>query len=113
MGSKDWGEEWLLAHTLLYTLKRLDMRAGTQGPLQFHQVKDEAFVVHSGRVEVDHDDGTGHLVTRSVGPGEGYHIPPRTVHRVRALVDTVMYEASTPHFDDRVNCEAEYDGDAR
>lgn len=84
------------------------MRAGASGPLQYHQSKDEAFVVHSGAVMVSHDDGTGRLTHVEVGPGGGFHIPPGTPHKVTAIEDTVMYEASTPVFDDRVNVAVEY-----
>jgi mannose-6-phosphate isomerase-like protein (cupin superfamily) len=107
LGPKDWGSELLVAHTPQYTGKVMHMRAGASGPLQYHEHKDETFYLVSGRAQVTFDVG-GKLVTRSMRPGQSYHIPPGAVHRVAAVTDCVMFEASTPHFEDRVNVEDRY-----
>jgi quercetin dioxygenase-like cupin family protein len=41
-------------------------------------------------------------------PGAAFRIRPGTVHRIRALEDTVMLEVSTPHLDDVVRLEDQY-----
>ncbi len=109
LGPKDWGTELLVAHTPLYTGKVLSMRAGTSGPLQYHERKDETFHLYKGTAQVEFvtQDGTLHSV--AMGAGESYHIPPGAIHRVRAISDCVFFEASNPVFEDRVNVEAEYD----
>lgn len=43
-----------------------------------------------------------------IGPGEAFHYPPGTVHRVTALEDTTILEVSTPHLDDVVRLEDAY-----
>lgn len=107
LGPKEWGTELLVAHTAHYTGKVMHMRAGASGPLQYHEQKDETFYLVSGRANVTFDVD-GQLVTRRMRAGESYHIPPGTVHRVAAVTDCVMFEASTPHFEDRVNVEDRY-----
>ena len=102
LGPKLWGREMLVAHTPLYTLKVLYMRAGHSGPLQYHQKKDEAFHLLSGKAVVEWQDTDGTFKTNVMREGESYHIPPGAVHRVEAIEDCVFVEASNPVFDDRV-----------
>lgn len=108
IGPKPWGEELLLAHTRHYTLKRLTYLAGASGALQHHVEKDEAFHLHSGAAWVDSDDGHGQIVREKMRPGQTFHIPPGAPHRFTAITDCVVFEASTPHFDDRVDDSARY-----
>lgn len=109
LGSKEWGSEVLVAQTDQYIGKVLTMRAGTSGPLQYHQFKDETFHLWAGKAEVTMDIG-GKLVTRPMRAGESYHVPPGAVHRVKAITPCIFFEASTPVFDDRVNCDDRYSG---
>ncbi len=107
LGPKDWGQELLVAETPFYIGKVLTMRGGCSGPLQYHERKNETFHLYSGRAELTTDVG-GQLVTRPMRSGQSYHVPPGTVHRVKALTTCVFFEASTPVFDDRVNVEDRY-----
>jgi quercetin dioxygenase-like cupin family protein len=43
-----------------------------------------------------------------IAPGEAYHFPPGTVHRVTAVEDTRILEVSTPQLDDVVRLEDNY-----
>lgn len=98
---KSWGREILVAHTEHYTGKVMYMRAGASGPLQYHEKKDESFYLHSGKLQIrtlEH----GILINKLMYPGDAYHIPPGCVHQVAALEDSVMFETSTPVFNDRV-----------
>ena len=114
---KPWGKEVVLAHTDTYTLKRLVYSAGHQGALQMHVRKDEAFSLVSGVAEVTWADYyEGPLITSRMLPGQTFHVPPGTPHKFRAITECVVYEASNPVFDDRVNVAEEYgddDGAAR
>lgn len=107
LGPRDWGKETLMIETDAYIGKVLTMRAGTAGGLQYHRRKMESFVLISGDAEVDFDDGTGTLVSRSL-ERVVVHVPPGATHRVRAITDCTMIEWSTPVFNDRVRCEADY-----
>lgn len=107
LGPKPWGRELLIAHTDHYIGKCLWMKAGTSGPLQYHQVKDETFYLFSGLAQLTlRDEASGALVNRLMQPGESYHVPPGAVHQVAALEECVFFEASTPVFDDRVAVQA-------
>lgn len=105
IGPKPWGTELLVAQTDDYIGKVLLMRAGGTGALQYHIRKDETFYLFSGVANVEYEDegGRRHLV--EMQPGEAYHVPPGAVHRVEAISDCVFFEASTPHFEDRVKVE--------
>lgn len=107
LGPREWGTETLIVETPQYIGKRLDMKAGSAGGLQYHARKDEAFLLVEGVAIVDYDSG-GHLTSLEMRPGVMVHVPPGSPHRVRAITDCVFYEWSTPHFNDRVRVETEY-----
>jgi mannose-6-phosphate isomerase-like protein (cupin superfamily) len=53
MGARTWGNEILLALVPgKYTVKRLEVRAGEKGGLQYHHLKDEVGVMISGEMIV-------------------------------------------------------------
>jgi mannose-6-phosphate isomerase-like protein (cupin superfamily) len=106
---KPWGYELIWALTDRYCGKLLFIRAGEQLSLQFHRVKDEAWLVYEGRAEVElAPAGEAISVTEVVAPGAAFHFEPGTVHRVRALEDTKILEVSTPELDDVVRLDDRY-----
>ena len=105
---KPWGHEILFARSETYCGKVIFVRAGEQLSLQFHRVKDETIYVHSGRIELEIGDPGGPLDTEVVGPGRSFRLRPGVVHRWKALEDSVVLEASTPHLDDVVRLEDNY-----
>jgi len=106
---KPWGWELIWAHTDQYVGKLLFVREGHSLSLQFHNQKDESWYVQEGRAEVEMG-APGDAVRESeiVGPGAAFRIEAGTVHRVRALQDTLILEVSTPHLDDLVRLEDQY-----
>jgi quercetin dioxygenase-like cupin family protein len=105
---KPWGYEIVFAHTEHYVGKLLFVRAGEQLSLQFHKEKDETIYVHAGKIELEIGEPGAPLDTEVVGPGRAFHLKPGTVHRWRALEDSVVLEASTPQLDDVVRLEDRY-----
>jgi mannose-6-phosphate isomerase len=105
---KPWGWELVWAETDAYVGKLLFVRAGQALSLQYHEVKDEAWLVREGRAAVELGDVGGALETIEIGPGDALHYPPGTVHRITALDDTLIVEVSTPHLDDVVRLEDRY-----
>lgn len=109
VGPRDWGEEILLVLSNgKYTMKKLSIKAGKKGGLQFHRLKDEASYIISGRMIIRYDDGNGNLKERQVGPGDWFHFPSGCIHQEEALTDVERIEVSTPHFNDRVRVESKY-----
>lgn len=107
---KPWGIELLVAHTPLYSGKVLTRRAdGRRGGLQYHTEKDEAFYLYSGTCRVYGVTPANVPYVLDMRPGMAFHVPPGAIHSVEALTDCVFFEVSTPHFNDRVRVEHEYD----
>jgi mannose-6-phosphate isomerase-like protein (cupin superfamily) len=106
---KPWGWELIWAETAQYVGKILFVAAGHSLSLQYHERKDESWYVQSGRAKVElGSSGAAVLNEEAIGPGEAFHYPPGTVHRVTALEDTTILEVSTPHLDDVVRLEDAY-----
>jgi len=106
---KPWGHELIWALTDVYCGKVLFVKAGHSLSLQFHREKDEAWLVQSGRAKLELGKvGESVLKEEIVGPGTAFHFTPGTVHRVTALEDTTILEASTPQLDDVVRLEDAY-----
>jgi mannose-6-phosphate isomerase-like protein (cupin superfamily) len=106
---KPWGYELIWALTDDYCGKILFVKAGESLSLQFHRVKDEAWLIHSGRAKIE----MGHPGDKTpnvevVGPGAAFRMRPGTVHRVTAIEDTTIIEVSTPHLEDVVRLEDNY-----
>jgi mannose-6-phosphate isomerase-like protein (cupin superfamily) len=106
---KPWGYELIWALTDVYCGKVLFVKAGQSLSLQFHRVKDESWLVQSGRAKLELGSaGESILQEEVVGPGAAFHYGPGTVHRVTAIEDTTILEVSTPHLDDVVRLEDAY-----
>ncbi len=105
---KPWGYELIFAHTARYVGKILHVDAGEALSLQYHNTKDETLYLLDGEYEllVEEDGG---LVTRAMKPGDAYHIPPHTRHRmISGPAGCDILEVSTPELDDVVRLEDRY-----
>lgn len=105
---KPWGWELIWAETDDYVGKLLFVRAGESLSLQYHEVKDESWLVHEGRARLELGEVGGELETIEIGPGDAYRYRPGTVHRLVAIEDTLVVEVSTPHLDDVVRLDDRY-----
>ncbi|HET7046250.1 MAG TPA: hypothetical protein VFI37_15495 [Gaiellaceae bacterium] len=106
---KPWGYELIWALTDVYCGKLLHVAAGHSLSLQFHRIKDEAWLIQSGRAKLELGAvGDAVLKAEVVGAGHAFHYAPGTVHRITALEDTDILEVSTPHLDDVVRLEDAY-----
>ena len=104
---KPWGHEIIWARTDRYVGKLLHVKAGHALSLQYHRVKDETVHLWSGELELQ--TGEGEVLSRRVlRPGESVHITPGLRHRMVALTDCDVLEASTPELDDVVRLEDRY-----
>jgi quercetin dioxygenase-like cupin family protein len=104
---KPWGYEIIWAHTERYVGKVLHINKGESLSYQYHRVKDETIRLLSGLLDMDVElDGTRERVR--LAPGEGLHIVPGMRHRMIAVEDCDVLEASTPELDDVVRLEDRY-----
>jgi mannose-6-phosphate isomerase len=106
---KPWGYELIWALSEAYAGKLLSVNAGQELSLQFHKEKDESWYVLEGRAELELA-AAGEKVTSKevVTPGSAFRFTPGTVHRIRALENTVIIEVSTPQLDDVVRLDDSY-----
>lgn len=94
--SKPWGKELVFAaFDGLYVGKIIKVSAGESLSLQYHNEKTETICVVDGRASIDHGPDQQSLQTAELGPGDVIHLPANALHRVRAVEDLVLVEAST------------------
>jgi quercetin dioxygenase-like cupin family protein len=104
---KPWGHELIWARTKDYVGKVLFIRKGHKLSLQYHNVKEETILLHSGEMLFTTDEG-GSLTEKRLRAGDAHHIPPGMKHRMEAVEDCTVFEVSTPHLDDVVRLEDAY-----
>jgi mannose-6-phosphate isomerase len=106
---KPWGWELVWAEADQYVGKLLFIRAGEALSLQYHEVKDESWLVREGRARLELGEvGGGDLETAEIVADDAFRFRPGTVHRVTALEDTLIVEVSTPHLDDVIRVDDRY-----
>lgn len=105
---KPWGHELLWANTDAYVGKVLHVRAGHALSLQYHERKDETIHLLRGRMRFWVGPDADALEEVGLGEGESFRIRPGTVHRMEAITDVDILEASTPDLDDVVRLEDRY-----
>jgi len=111
---KNWGFEKII-YNENYCGKLLYIIKNKQTSLHYHNSKDETFYISRGRVLVYYsselgkiksmidadktDEAFSMLLKITLGPGDSFHMPPKTVHQIIGLEDTELYEFSTRHYD--------------
>ena len=103
---KPWGYELIWAHTPQYVGKLLHIKQGHRLSLQYHRQKDETIHVLNGKLRfVVDEEGLKEI---DLNAGDSYHIAPLTRHRMIAISDCDVLEASTAQLDDVVRLEDAY-----
>lgn len=104
---KPWGYELIWGKTDRYVGKVLHVNKGESLSLQYHEMKDETLFVIRGKVSLDlqHEDEKRTVILEV---GQAFHIPPRLIHRIEALEEADIIEASTTELDDVVRLEDRY-----
>jgi mannose-6-phosphate isomerase-like protein (cupin superfamily) len=106
---KPWGHEEIFALVDgRFCGKAIHVTEGHALSLQYHERKEETISVQSGRLSVEVGESEDALEQFELLPGESIHLRPGVRHRVTALDDTVMLEASTTELDDVVRLEDRY-----
>jgi mannose-6-phosphate isomerase len=105
---KPWGWELVWAEADAYAGKLLFVRAGESLSLQYHEAKDESWLVQEGRARLELGGVGDELETIEITAGDAFRFRPRTVHRATAIEDTLVVEVSTTQLDDVVRLEDKY-----
>lgn len=105
---KPWGYELIWASTADYVGKILHVDAGHALSLQYHEIKDEVIHLLHGRMVLEAGPSADALEEIPIAEGGSFHIRPGTVHRMTAVSDVDILEASTPHLDDVVRLADRY-----
>jgi mannose-6-phosphate isomerase len=104
---KPWGYELIWAETRNYVGKIIHINKGHKLSRQYHNIKEETFMVQSGYLDLEIGEVTNRI-THHLKSGESFHCPTRTIHRMIAVSDVDVIEVSTPELDDVVRLEDDY-----
>lgn len=105
---KPWGHELIWAHTDKYVGKILHVKAGHALSLQYHERKDETIHLLTGEMKFYAGASAEALKEIHMKAGESFHVTTGTVHRMVAVTDVDILEASTPDLDDVIRLEDRY-----
>lgn len=108
---KPWGHELIWAETDAYVGKVLFVEAGHSLSLQYHEVKDESWLVDAGEGRLGlgvHGSDDGALTEVAIAEGDTFRFEPGTLHKLTAVSDLRIIEVSTPHLDDVVRLDDSY-----
>ncbi len=111
---KPWGFELIWAKTETYVGKAEHIKAGHRISMQYHApngdspAKAETMFLMSGEVTLWMGTSPDNLVPVKMELGFGYYIPPFTLHRMEAHVDSVVIEAAQPETGDTVRIHDDY-----
>jgi len=105
---KPWGKEEIIEINNSYMMKKLTMKAGHRCSTQFHNIKKETIYVLLGKLKISIGSNINELKEKVYKSGETITIPPKLIHRMEALEDSVYLEASTPEIDDVVRLQDDY-----
>jgi mannose-6-phosphate isomerase len=106
---KPWGHEEIFALVDgRFCGKTLHVDAGEALSLQYHERKEEVIAVQRGRCRIEVGDHESAMTSHELGPGDSVHLPPGVRHRIEAITDLVLLEASTTELEDVVRLEDRY-----
>ena len=105
---KPWGHEVIWALTDRYCGKLIVIETGRRLSLQYHEAKDEAIYVRSGRLLLHLEGDDGQMTARELGAGEAAHVGVGRRHRFEAIERVELIEVSTPQLSDVVRVEDDF-----
>ncbi len=99
---KGWGREEWIYNSEAYCGKFLVFQAGKKCSWHYHKIKDETFHLLNGKILVKYSFGDSLETADCVelGVGDTFNVPPGLRHQMIALVDSILLEISTTHFED-------------
>jgi YrbI family 3-deoxy-D-manno-octulosonate 8-phosphate phosphatase len=108
LGDREWGKELQLGLiSKKVMMKKLFIKAGHKGGLQYHRKRSEIGFILEGQLKV-RIGINGKIQEKILKSGDHFIFFPGLVHQEEAITDTVILEASTPWLNDRVRVEDEF-----
>ncbi|MDB5175818.1 MAG: Mannose-phosphate guanylyltransferase [Candidatus Saccharibacteria bacterium] len=94
---KPWGYElhWVPADAP-YMGKIMHINPGGRLSMQVHDQKQESYFMMTGRAKLIWENNKGELIETEMLPGQGYRTAVGQKHRIAAITDCDVIEASTP-----------------
>jgi mannose-6-phosphate isomerase-like protein (cupin superfamily) len=105
---KPWGHEVVWADAPAYVGKVLVVREGHALSLQYHERKDETLHLLRGRVKFWVGESPDGLREVPLKEGDSIRLEAGTLHRLEAVTDVEILEASSPELEDVVRVEDRY-----
>lgn len=105
---KPWGHELIWAAAPGYVGKVLVVKAGHALSLQYHERKDETLHLLRGSVKLWVGMSPDDLREQPFTEGDSFRLLPGTLHRLEAVSDVEILEASTPELEDVVRVRDRY-----
>ena len=105
---KPWGHELIWALTDRFCGKVIVIETGRRLSLQYHEAKDEAIYVTSGRLLLHLENDDGEMTARELGPGDAARVAVGRRHRFEAIERVELVEVSTPELADVVRVEDDF-----
>ncbi len=99
---KGWGFEKWIINNEKYCGKFLFFKQGKKFSWHYHNLKDETFYIDKGEVELlfSEIDDLNRANSIILKKGDSFHVAVGIRHQIRAILDSVVIEFSTTHFDD-------------
>tara|TARA_R110000824_G_scaffold128568_4_gene289586 strand:- start:84730 stop:85086 length:357 start_codon:yes stop_codon:yes gene_type:complete len=101
---KGWGYEDWIVNKQEYCGKLLFFKKGKRCSWHYHDLKDETFYIHSGKLSVQYgsSDDKSSISTHTIvlRAGDTFHVPVGMRHQMTGITDVEMFEFSTQHFDE-------------
>jgi len=106
---KPWGYELhLVPPESPYMAKIMHVNAGCRQSMQVHDAKTETYIMLSGRAAVLMENAKGEIVQVEIPTDKGLSTQVGQKHRIIAITDCDVFEASTPEMGTTWRLEDDY-----
>jgi len=105
---KPWGYEELIECNDKYVVKKLFMKKGHSCSIQYHELKTETIMVLTGKLLIYVGESIESLSEKEYNFGDTITISPYTIHRMKAIEDSLYTETSTNELWDVIRLKDNY-----
>ncbi len=116
--NKPWGYElWLNGRHKNYSFKKIFLKKNFRTSLQFHKKKMETNIIFDGMAELSYKNSGAidnlevtkkDISFKKLSSISKIFVKPNTIHRIKALTNLMLYEASTPELDDVIRISDDF-----